>query len=51
MTTLSIDQPTRRARAARNLVMVRQRGGVIDGDAPWLLDDGRSAPGRTVAGG
>jgi acetoin utilization deacetylase AcuC-like enzyme len=46
MTTLSIDQPTRRARGARNLVMVRQRGGVIDGDAPWLLDDGRSAPGQ-----
>jgi acetoin utilization deacetylase AcuC-like enzyme len=46
MTTLSIDQPTRSTRAARGLVMVRQRGGVIDGDAPWLLDDGRSAPGQ-----
>ncbi len=46
MTTLSLDQPTRRARHAHSLVMVRQRGGVIDGDAPWLLDDGRSAPGQ-----
>jgi acetoin utilization deacetylase AcuC-like enzyme len=46
MTTLSIDQPTRRVRHAPNLVMVRQRGGVIDGDAPWLLDDGRPAPGQ-----
>jgi acetoin utilization deacetylase AcuC-like enzyme len=46
MTTLSIDQPTRRVRHERNLVMVRQRGGVIDGDAPWLLADGRSAPGQ-----
>ncbi len=46
MSTLSIDQPTRRARGATGLVMVRQRGGVIDGDAPWLLDDGLSAPGQ-----
>jgi acetoin utilization deacetylase AcuC-like enzyme len=46
MTTLSIAQPARRARGARNLVMVRQRGGVIDGDAPWLLDDDLSAPGQ-----
>ena len=46
MTTLSLDQPARRARHAHTLVMVRQRGGVIDGDAPWLLDDGRSAPGQ-----
>jgi acetoin utilization deacetylase AcuC-like enzyme len=46
MTTLSIDQPTRRARAASNLVMVRQRGGVIDGDTPWLLDDGGSVGGQ-----
>jgi acetoin utilization deacetylase AcuC-like enzyme len=46
MTTLAVDQPTRRMRRARSLVMVRQRGGVIAGDAPWLLDDGRSAPGQ-----
>ena len=46
MTTLSIDQPTRRVRHARDLVMVRQRGGVIDGDAPWLLHDGSSTPGQ-----
>jgi acetoin utilization deacetylase AcuC-like enzyme len=46
MTTLALDQPPRRARGARNLVLVRQRGGVIDGDAPWLLDDGGSAPGQ-----
>jgi acetoin utilization deacetylase AcuC-like enzyme len=46
MTTLSIDQPTLPTRGARSLVMVRQRGGVIDGDAPWLLEDGRSTPGR-----
>lgn len=46
MTTLAIDQPPRHARQARSLVMVRQRGGVIDGDAPWLLDDGRPAPGQ-----
>jgi acetoin utilization deacetylase AcuC-like enzyme len=46
MTTLSIDQPTVPTRQAHRLVMVRQRGGVIDGDAPWLLDDGQSAPGQ-----
>jgi len=46
MTTLSIDQPTRRARGAHNLVVVRQRGGVIDGDTPWLLDDGLPASGQ-----
>jgi acetoin utilization deacetylase AcuC-like enzyme len=40
MTTLFIDQPTRRARSLRGLVMVRQRGGSIDGDEPWLLDGG-----------
>jgi acetoin utilization deacetylase AcuC-like enzyme len=41
MTTLAIDQPARRARALRGLVMVRQRGGSLDGDQPWLLDGGR----------
>ena len=46
MTTLAIDQPTRHRRQARSLVMVRQRGGAIAGDAPWLLDDGQSAPGQ-----
>jgi acetoin utilization deacetylase AcuC-like enzyme len=46
MTTLSIDQPAWRARDGRDLVMVRQRGGAIAGDAPWLLDDERSAPGQ-----
>jgi acetoin utilization deacetylase AcuC-like enzyme len=46
MTTLSIDQPARRARRANGMVMVRQRGGVIDGDAPWLLDDGLPASGQ-----
>lgn len=40
MTTLSIDQPTRREQRVRGLVMVRQRGGSIDGDEPWLLDGG-----------
>jgi acetoin utilization deacetylase AcuC-like enzyme len=46
MTTLSIDQPKRHARRAHGMVMVRQRGGVIDGDAPWLRNDGRPAPGQ-----
>jgi acetoin utilization deacetylase AcuC-like enzyme len=32
MTILSIDQPAGRARRATGLVMVRQRGGVVDGD-------------------
>jgi acetoin utilization deacetylase AcuC-like enzyme len=45
MTTLSVDHTAPRARGVRGLVMVRQRGGVIDGDAPWLLNGGRSAPG------
>jgi acetoin utilization deacetylase AcuC-like enzyme len=40
MSTLSLDQPTRRARALSGLVMVRQRGGSLDGDEPWLLDGG-----------